>query len=154
MNRHDPHPSSGSINNSQTLLCTRTFAYLLILTILQDAQNYLHLRVEETVLREVNHLPRVTHLVSGGTNSKPGPSDARMQTLPTIKCQPSWSEGWGGFPWLYTFPPHFTASVPKISVPRIRILLEGPRGGQKNWEHWLPFVLSLKVTFTCLPRHN
>lgn len=63
-------------------LCPRTFAYLLTLNILQYAYNYLHLRVEETVLREVNNLPKVTHLVSGRTNSKPGPSDSRMQTLP------------------------------------------------------------------------
>lgn len=61
--------------NSQTLLYTGTFAYLLILTTLQDTYNYLHLRVEETVLREVNNLPKVIHLVSGRTNSKPGPSD-------------------------------------------------------------------------------
>lgn len=79
MNRREAHPSSGSVNNnSQTLLCTRTFAHLPNLTILQDAQNYLHLRVEETVLWKVNNLPRVTQFVSGGMNSKPGPSDSRM----------------------------------------------------------------------------
>lgn len=39
-------------------------------------------------------------------------------------------------------------------MPRIRILLEGPTRCQTNWEHWLPFVLSLKVNFTCLPKHN
>lgn len=59
-------------------------AYLLLLiTILQDDCNYLHLTARETVLRGVNNLPKVTHLVSGKTNSLVL-LDSRMQTCPAF----------------------------------------------------------------------
>lgn len=145
----DPYPSSGSINNnSQARPCPRTFVYQLILTILQDTYNYLHVRVEGTVLREVNNLPKVTHLVSGRANSKPGPSDSRMQTFPTTHTACLGQRDKGIFPG-YTL---FHLTPPQVYQKYVGILLEGLRRCQKNWEHWLPFVLSLKIT--CLPTHN
>ena len=56
---------------------------LLLITILQDDCNYLHLTARETVLRGVNNLPKVTHLVSGKTNSLVL-LDSRMQTCPAF----------------------------------------------------------------------
>ena len=83
--------SSGSLTNNSFSLTRHCYvpepidsAYLLLLiAVLQDDCNYLHLRVRETVLREVNNLPKVTHLVSGKTDSLV-PLDSRMQTCRTF----------------------------------------------------------------------
>lgn len=69
--------SSGSLTNNsfsfnKTLLCATEPldpAYLPLYVSPEDDCHYLRLRARETVLRGVNNLPKVTHLVSGKTNS-------------------------------------------------------------------------------------
>lgn len=149
----EPHPSSGSLSNNSFSL-TRVycvpvplyFAYQL-LRILQNGYNYLHVRAGETVLTEINNLLKVTHLAGGETNLKPGPL--------TPKCRLSHHAMW---PLLvrgmegYSLAIHFTP--PQVYQKYLGSRSESSWRCWTNREHWLPFVLRLKITFTYFPKHN
>ena len=129
--------SSGSLTNNSFSL-TRHYcvpepidsAYLLLLiAVLQDDCNYLHLRVRETVLRGVNNLPKITHQVSGKTDSLV-PLGSRMQTCHTFDAPPLGQRAREVFPGC-AYSPHPQDICAQDPSPLGRC-----QEIRTNWGHW------------------
>lgn len=93
------------------------FAYL---RRLRDGSKYLHLRVGEAVLREVDSLLEVMHwFVAEQTQGQA--ADSRKQILPACHVTALGQRGGGVLP-CYT--PHPTPRISEMPGPRVRILWE------------------------------